>query len=164
MPRRARAFGLIELLVAVAIIAVIATLAVAAVGSAGGQRQSEREAERLSALVTLACERAALGGRPYGLHFGRGGYAFSRRFGADWRVERDNELRARAMPEGMEIAVLRAGVPIPLEREPARDPLGWCHPSGELAPLVLSIGPAGAQPLVRITLDASGRVTTSQGR
>lgn len=163
MPRRARGFGLIELLVAVAIIAVIATLAVAAVGSAGGQRQSEREAERLSALVTLACERAALGGRPYGLHFGRGGYAFSRRFGADWRVERDSELRTRSLPESLEIGVRRAGVPLPLEREPAQDPQGWCHPSGELAPLVLDIGPAGGSPHVRITLSADGRITTEGG-
>lgn len=163
MPRRARGFGLIELLVAVAIIAVIATLAVAAVGSAGGQRQSEREAERLSALVTLACERAALGGRPYGLHFGRGGYAFSRRFGPDWRVERDSELRTRSLPESLEIGVRRAGVPLPLEREPAQDPQGWCHPSGELAPLVLDIGPAGGSPHVRITLSADGRITTEGG-
>ncbi len=163
MPGRALGFGLIELLVVVAIIAIIATLAVAAVGGAGGQRQAEREAERLAALVTLACERAALGGRSYGLHFGRGGYAFSRRFGSDWRMERDNELRRRSLPAALEIRLHRAGVLLPLGREPAQDPQGWCHPSGELAPLALEIGPAQGTARVRIILSADGRIATERG-
>lgn len=157
-PGQARGLTLVEVLVAVAILAVLSALAVAAAGGIGDARRVDREAERFSALVTLACERAALGGRTYGIHLGRSGYAFSRRFGADWRIERDNVLRARVLPSGLVFELRRADLSLPLTQDPPPVPQGWCQPSGELAPLVVSLRAREGAPAARIRLDADGRI------
>ncbi len=126
--------SLIELLVVVAVLAVAAGIAVVGLSGLGGARELEREARRLQALVSLACERAALGGREHGIALGRRGYAFALPTLDGWRAIADGELRARSLPEGFLLSATRDGLELDLEDAPAAEPQSICAPSGELLP------------------------------
>ncbi len=75
--RRHSGFSLLELLVVVFIIGILATMFTLSVGVTGGDRELEREVDRLSALIGLASEEAVFQGREIGLRFLPRGYEFS---------------------------------------------------------------------------------------
>lgn len=147
--------SLIELLVVVAVLAVMAGIAVVGLTGLGGGRELEREARRLQALLSLACERAALGGREHGIALGRRGYAFALPTLDGWRAIPDGELRPRELPEGFVLAATRDGLELDLEDSPAAEPQSICAPSGELLPFEARIAADGQRAwVVRALPDA----------
>lgn len=137
--------SLIELLVVVAVLAVVAGIAVVGLAGIGGSREVEREARRLQALVSLACERAALGGREYGIGLGRRGYAFLLPTPDGWRAITEGELRPRDLPRGFTLAATRDDLQLELEDVPGAEPQSVCAPGGELLPFEARIAFDGAR-------------------
>ena len=75
--RKISGFSLIELLVVVFMIGILVTMFTLAVGVTGGDRELEREVDRLVAILDLAADEAIMQGREYGLRFYPQGYEFS---------------------------------------------------------------------------------------
>lgn len=158
---RQRGLSLIELLVAVAILAALYGAITIAVDAAGGARRIEREGERLAALVRIACERAQLSGRDYGLHVSSGGYAFSVAGAQAWRLERGGDLRPRELERGMSLALEREGTDAELVESLPPEPQAACFASGELTPFTASVR-AGELPPYVIDAAIDGIVTTQR--
>lgn len=74
--RVSRAFTLIELLVALFIVAIITGAAIMSLGIVGGDRNLQTEARRLTTLIELANDEAAILGRELGLELIVSGYRF----------------------------------------------------------------------------------------
>ncbi len=72
---RASGFTLIELLVVVVILSIVIGAVLLRIG-AGPERELQRDAERLAALIELGCERAERVGRDLGLSVDGQGYRF----------------------------------------------------------------------------------------
>ena len=72
----ASGFSLLELLVVVTIIVILSGIAMLSMGTLGSDRELEREARRLRALVDLLADEAVLENRDYGLLFSETGYRF----------------------------------------------------------------------------------------
>lgn len=75
--RPAAGFSLLEVLVVVFIVGVLATMFTLSVGVVGGDRQLEKEVDRLIAVIDLAREEAVIQGREIGMRFNTAGYQFS---------------------------------------------------------------------------------------
>jgi general secretion pathway protein H len=75
--RKITGFTLLELLVVVFIIGILATMFTLSVGLTGGDRDLEREVDRLQALLQLASEEALMQGREIGMRFYVDGYEFA---------------------------------------------------------------------------------------
>ncbi len=119
---RTQGFSLLELLVVTVIIGILVTMFTLSVGLTGGDRELEREADRLRALITAASEDALLQGRDIGLSFVEHGYEFS---GQDpnandqWRpLMLDDVLRPRELDPSIELVLEIEGREVEL-REPA---------------------------------------------
>jgi general secretion pathway protein H len=114
-----RGFTLVEMLVVVVIIGVMAVGAVLALGVAGRDRSLENEARRIDALLGYARDRAELQTREYGLRFTRNAYTFiaydPRR--NQWLEVRDDVLRPRTLPAGLEFDLVLEGRRVVLDRE-----------------------------------------------
>jgi general secretion pathway protein H len=107
--RRAAGFTLIELLVVIVIIGVMIGGALISFGGRGRDDQLERERDRLAALISYVQERAALQTIEYGLRCEQGGYRFvmydSRK--SLWLEDPlDEQLRARTLPVGLDLALV----------------------------------------------------------
>jgi general secretion pathway protein H len=152
-----RGMSLIELLVVVAVLAVIAGIATVGLLGSGGERQVEREARRLQALVTLACERAQLSGREHGLQFAQARYGFSLAGANGWRSIDSGPLVVRELPQGFVLQVSRDGRALELERDFADEPQSLCAPGGELVPFEARISSANV-PAWQVVGAADGSV------
>ncbi len=137
--------SLIELLVVVVVLSVIAGIAVVGLAGLGGSREVEREARRLQALLALACERAALGGREHGIGLGRRGYAFLLPTADGWRTITEGELRPRELPQGFALEATRDDLRLELDDQPGAEPQSVCAPGGELLPFEARIALDGAR-------------------
>lgn len=132
------AFSLIEVLVVLVIVSVLAVAVSISIASAGGERQLEREAERLQALLEHACRQAELGGREIGVRIDAKGYAFAMRGFTGWSSgPRQDELRAHAWVPGIRLELLRDGRPVSLAGGETDTPQLVCFSSGELSPFLL---------------------------
>jgi general secretion pathway protein H len=160
---RPRGFTLIELLVVVVIVAVLAGALALAMGLASGPGVAEREAHRLQRLLTLACERAVLSGRDYGLVLYAGGYHFAVRGADGWTrfaASADAPLAPRELAAGLTIELEREGRPVALpDAAPAQPQLG-CVASGEMTPFELTLG-HGVEPRWRLSGAFDGKLTAA---
>ena len=102
---RSRAFTLIELLVVLVIIAVISAVALLSIGIIGDDRNLQTQARRLSSLIELANDEAAILGRDLGLEITQSGYRFVEYdplLNRWYEIIGDDFLRPRRIEEGME--------------------------------------------------------------
>lgn len=94
--RKISGFSLIELLVVVFMIGILVTMFTLAVGVSGGDRDVEREVDRLRAILDLAGDEAVMQGREYGLRFYPHGYEFSTWFEEIDTSEEDPQKRDKS--------------------------------------------------------------------
>lgn len=150
--RRFAGFTLVEVLVALVIMAVIAGVMVLSL-SGLDPRRAEREAERLAAVLTLACEQAELAGRELGVHLAASGYGFSLAGDSGWLpFAAGHRFRTRSL-DGVTLEV--AGLALP--RVPAFEdaPQAVCYPGGELSALDVRLR-HGERLLARVRTGADG--------
>jgi general secretion pathway protein H len=188
-PRFHRGFTLFELLATVIIIGIVVSLAALSIGDNQSQRE-RRAANQLTELLALAREQALFSGDDLGILFWRHGYSFFRLEDQQWQgVEEDPLLRARELPEGMELTLYLEGLKVklsplsPLPRDPRRSraeadkdkennrtrfkddkerpqPQVFILSSGEATPFELRIGD-GSEPDTLLSGDAVGHVTVT---
>ena len=96
--RKITGFSLLELLVVVFIIGILATMFTLSVGLTGGDRDLEREVDRLQALLKLASEEALMQGREIGMRFYIDGYEFAT-FQEDFQDYRDPDPEDATDPD-----------------------------------------------------------------
>jgi general secretion pathway protein H len=97
-------FTLIELLVVLLIIGIMIGGTVLSVRVSGGDRELNRERDRILALTDYLREQATLQNREYGMRGFIGGYeflVFDSRTGQWLRLEGDSETRTRRLPVGI---------------------------------------------------------------
>jgi general secretion pathway protein H len=118
-------FTLIELMVVMVIIGLLYATTLLSLGGSGKDSQLEQERDRLAGLIDYVRERAALQTVEYGIRCEQGGYRFlmydNRQ--ALWLEDPlDDALRARKLPDGLEIALIVEDRAIVLPRSPAAVP------------------------------------------
>lgn len=161
-----RGFTLIEILVVMLIIGIMLVGAVLNSGLAYGDRDLERERDRLLALTSHLRDMATLQNRDYGLHCFEGGYEFlvlDARSGQWQRDGRDDSLRARQLPRGLEMTLVVEGRQIILppppseERAEALAPQVMLFSSGDVSQFELILQRQSQGAAVRIAPSADGQ-------
>jgi general secretion pathway protein H len=159
----ARGFTLIEILVVVVIIAMISVGAILAIGTTGQDRELDRESTRLLDLMKYAREQAELQTREFGLRCAPGSYefvTFDGRKGIWRRVDEDEALRERTLPEGLSVGLVIEGREVVLRRDTKIEdltPQVMVFSNGDLTSFELSLVREGGGSR-RITSDESGRI------
>lgn len=101
-------FTLLEMLVVLVIMGIIAGVATLTISS--GENKAETEANRFAALLRLAQEQAILTTTELAVQFEPDGYFFVRLAKGKWeRVEDDELLRRRVLPEEIELELVLEG-------------------------------------------------------
>ncbi len=121
-PPGSRAFTLIELLVVMVIIALISAVALLSFGILDDDRNLHTEARRLSSLIELANDEAAILGRDYGLELTEFGYRFVEfdpLLNRWYEIIGDDLLRPRQIDEGIEFELFMENRRVPLDFEVA---------------------------------------------
>jgi general secretion pathway protein H len=172
-PRAPQGFTLIELLVVIVIIGVMVGTLLLSLGDRGHDSQLEKERDRLATLFNYVQERAALQTIEYGLRCEQGGYRFvmydSRK--AQWLEDPlDELLRARTLPDGLEIALSVEDRPIvlpartdPRKRAASLDltPQVMVYSSGDLTHFRLTLMRAAAHRSVVLSGASAGKIEIS---
>ncbi len=148
-----RGFTLIEIMVVMLIIGIMVAGMVLSIGVAHGDRELEKERDRILGLTSFMREQAALQNREYGMRCFVGGYEFLvyDPHKSMWqRVDDDRLMRVRILPHGLDFELAVDGRPIvlpPQEAQPDElSPQVLLYSSGELSlfELTLRREPAGA--------------------
>jgi len=168
--RRAVGFTLIELLVVIVIIGVMIGGALLSFGGRGRDDQLERERDRLAALISYVQERAALQTIEYGLRCEQGGYRFvmydSRK--SLWLEDPlDEQLRARTLPAGLDLALVIEDRQIVLPKFIAEDKINAAtdltpqvivYSSGDLTHFTLTVLRSSAKRSAVLSGTAAGKI------
>ena len=153
-----RGFTLIEIMVVMLIIGIMITATVLSSGIAHGDRDLEKERDRILGLTDYMREQASLQNREFGIRCYDGGYEFvvynrdpnNMDAGLWQRVADDPLMRSRHLPEGLDLELAVDGRRIKLPPEEVKDdelaPQVLLYSSGELNlfELTLRREPAGA--------------------
>ena len=162
---RWRGFTLIELLVVIAIVGiVVAAVTLSLRGS--GVREVENAARRAEALIALACERAVIGGRDIGFSPVADGLRFGYFERDGWKPlspSPNDELRPRALGNGIVLMAERDGEVLELEQDAPDEPAFACFASGEMTPFVLELSRADAPQPWRLTGTLDGKLALREG-
>ena len=165
--RRASGFTLLEVLVVVVIIGIITTMAVISVSVLGGDHEMQQEAERLQAILLQAREDAMLQSRDIGLRVDGTGFEFLEYDGRRelWHVIPDDTLlRARALPDGLRLALRLEDRDVqlkPRQPETERDPISpqvVLQASGDLVPFDIYFSREGTDERRRVSGTLEGRI------
>ena len=120
---RARAgFTLIEILVVITIVGIVLSIAVLSLGVLGENKELDTEVRRYVSLIELARDESMLQGREYGLEVLQQGYRFVELdpLTRQWaEILGDDVLRARSLPETIELALYIEDKQIPLKYDAA---------------------------------------------
>jgi general secretion pathway protein H len=145
----------VEILVVMLIIGIMVTGAVLSSNLAHGDRDLERERDRLLALTAHLRDMASLQNREYGLRCFEGGYeflVFDARSGQWQRDPGDDSLRPRQLPSGLSLALSVEGraIVLPQSEAPRAEALApqvMLYSSGDLSlfELILKREPDGPE-------------------
>jgi general secretion pathway protein H len=146
MARRISGFTLIEILVVVLIIGIMIVGTVLTTGVAGGDRELDKERDRVLALSDYLREQGALQNREYGIRCFQGGYEFLEyepRSGL-WQVPRDDvAARSRLLPADLVLDLDVEGRRVVLPRAQVDDadraPQIMLYSSGEMSLFELTL-------------------------
>ncbi len=149
LPRRARGFTLLEVLVVMLIIGVLVSFAVLSISR--GDTSVQDETQRLAALIRLAGQEAVSQGQEFAVEFDSTGYAFLSFDGEKWQPVADDELlRPRSLPQALVIDIELEGERLTLagqsqeeEEEKATLPRLFLLSSGEMSPFDLTVHKSG---------------------
>lgn len=161
--RSGAGFTLIEVLVVVLIIGIMVAGVVLSLRVSGEDRELDRERDRILALTDYLRDQAALQNREYGIRCYIGGYEFLvyEPRSEQWEVlSGDQQLRARALPQGIDMNLDVEGRPIILPAKEisaanAKDrvPQIMLFSSGEMSLFELTLRREGGGPGVEFTPD-----------
>jgi len=147
-PHRTRAaaggFTLVEILVVVLIIGILSVGAVLSLGVIGGDRELDRERDRILVITGHLRDQAALQNREFGMRVFIGGYEFLAYdgFSLQWeRVTDDPLFRPRTLPQGLTMKLLVEGRPVVLPAQDKKDPVPqlMLFSSGEMSSFELTL-------------------------
>jgi general secretion pathway protein H len=132
-------FTLIEILVVLVIIGIVIAGVTLSVNAGGGDRELDKERDRILALTDYLRDQAALQNREYGIRVFIGGYeflVFNARTGLWEQLTNDSLTRTRKLPKGMNLTLFVEGRGIVLPAAQAKpeelSPQIMLYSSGEL--------------------------------
>ena len=186
-----RGFTLLELLVVVFMIGILVTMFTLAVGVTGGDRELERETDRLAAVLQLASDEAVMQGREYGLRFYPRRYEFStwfeeiddaeedpqKRDKSRWILLNEDELLAsRELNEGLQFELEIEDRKVVLRDETRREadnddedtadyaPQLFVFSSGDVSPFEVTIRRRFESGGITLAVDEDGTIERSEER
>lgn len=153
-------FTLIELMVVVVIISIILGLAVATLPGADPADAMRTERERLVRLIELAGEEAILSSQNIGIQFSEHGYRFLVLRDNNWQELEDRILKARTLPDEMELSLLLEGATVIIgeKNRGQTTPDVLLLTTGELTPFTVTLSSYHTDTSLSLKADALGGV------
>ncbi|MBB5020893.1 type II secretion system minor pseudopilin GspH [Desulfurispira natronophila] len=104
-------FTLIEILVVLVVVGILASVIVINFSDSSHQRELQREAQRLHAVLNIAADEAIFTATEYGFRYQRDIYIFFRYDyqRSEWIPIKEGTLRQHELPEGLQLIVEREG-------------------------------------------------------
>jgi len=153
-----RGFTLIELLVVVVIIGV-AVGAVMLSFNSGPSRVAREEAQRITALLSLAAQESIITSREMALEWSEDEYQFLVYDGTQWMPYQDNVFRARTLPENMRLSFsLQSEESLFSDKKTENKPRIYIMSSGEMTPFELLFDLDDSDEDIRVSGDMSGNL------
>ena len=138
---RQKGFSLLELIVVIAIMATVTGVVIPRINFGGDKKQIRTEATRLAELFRRASDESIFKSAEIGVRFTDGDYQFLKLEGGNrtgkWVSYEDKMFRKREWPEGFEVELQIAGVPVILESADEaklmrkRGRMSWCFPTAK---------------------------------